>query len=504
MDFDEIKDLRDWLQVARDMDALTDVSGAHWDLEIGAISQLNYRRQQPAALLFDDVPGYPSGYRVLTGSVSDAARTAMTMRLGQGFTDQELVQALVGKPGEWEQTASKFDPIAVDDAPVFENVIEGADVDLTRFPVPLWNELDGGRFIGTGCIVFTRDPDTGDVNGGSYRVQMQDEGRSVTVDAVPGKHGAQHIDKWLKREGRVPVTISFGHDPLLMIVGGTEVPQGISELNYAGAITGRPLEVVNSEITGLPIPVSSEFVVEGWLDPSFSRVEGPFAEWTGHYSGGDSPVIGLDIARVLHRDDPIILGAPPSKPPHDYSYMRTVMKSAMIQEWLVHSGVPGVKGVWADEAGGGRMFVVVAIEQRFCGHSRQVGFLTAQSPAAAYLNRWVVVVDHDVDPTDLSDVIWAMSTRCDPAADIEIMRKSWGGKRDPLLIDGPSYNSRAFVDACRPFEHFDDFPAVAVASPRLLKETYEKWGHVLGADVPVPGGASEGPTSGAVTAMTDD
>src|SRR5690606_35617231 len=124
---------------------------------------------------------------------------------------------------------------------------------------------------------------------------------------------------------------------------------------------------------------------------------GPFAEWTGHYSRSERPVWSLTIDRVLFRDDPIILGSPPGKPPHDFSYMRTAVKSSMIKDSLESSGVPGIKTVWAHESGGGRMFIAVSIDQRYCGHSRQVGFLTANCQPAAYMNKYVVVVDDDVD-----------------------------------------------------------------------------------------------------------
>ncbi|MFC7657693.1 hypothetical protein ACFQV8_16340 [Pseudonocardia benzenivorans] len=138
------------------------------------------------------------------------------------------------------------------------------------------------------------------------------------------------------------------------------------------------------------------------------------------------PCLNLRITRLYHRDDPILLGAPPGKPPHDYSYMRTVMKSAMIHDELVSMGVAGVTKAWAHESGGGRLFVAVSISQRHPGHARQVAHLAAQCPAAAYMNRYVVVVDDDIDVADLDQVIWAMSTRSDPARDIEVMRQGWG------------------------------------------------------------------------------
>ena len=146
--------------------------------------------------------------------------------------------------------------------------------------------------------------------------------------------------------------------------------------------------------------------------------------------------------------------------------MRALLKSAMIQDELVKVGVRDVRGVWAHEVCGGRLLVVVSIKQRFCGHSRQAGFIAAQCPAAAYMNRFVIVVDDDVDPMNLEEVMWAVSTRCEPADDIEIMRKSWGSKVDPLLEDPRRpYNTRALIDACRPFEKLDTFPRVAQSTP---------------------------------------
>jgi 4-hydroxy-3-polyprenylbenzoate decarboxylase len=232
--------------------------------------------------------------------------------------------------------------------------------------------------------------------------------------------------------------------------------------------------------TGLPIPAGSEIAVEGWLYPDRNREEGPFGEWTGYYSGTRRPCMDLEITRLYHRDDPILLGAPPGKPPHDYSYMRTVMKSAMIEDELVATGVAGVKAAWAHESGGGRLFIAVSLEQRYAGHARQVGYLTAQCPAAAYMNRYVVVVDDDIDPANLDEVIWAMSTRSDPAQDIEVMRRTWGSKLDPLLPEGaPLFNSRAIIDACRPWERKDSFPAVAESDPAYLREIFQRWSNVL-------------------------
>jgi 4-hydroxy-3-polyprenylbenzoate decarboxylase len=458
------------------MGELQHVSGAHWDLEIGTISEINYRRKPPAALLFDDIVGYPRGYRVLTGAVSNTRRMAFTLGLDPDLDTAGLIQALRGKPAEWERRAPSFEPDTVTSAPILENVVKGGDVDLTCFPAPRWHEHDGGRYIGTGVAVVTSDPETGRINVGAYRMMIQEDGRSVTINAEAGKQGRAQYDRWFEKHGKAPVLASFGHDPLLLMVAGTEVPNAISEYAYAGAMIGEKLRVVQGEVTGLPMPAAAEIVVEGWIRPDRVLREGPFGEWTGYYAGSPRPVPAMDIERLYFRNNPIILGTPPGKPPNDYSYMRALLKSAMIQDDLVKIGVRDVRGVWAHESCGGRLLVVVSITQRFCGHSRQAGYLAAQCPAAAYMNRFVIVVDDDVDPMNLEEVMWAVTTRCDPSEDIEILRRTWGSRVDPLL-DNPAapYNTRAVIDACRPFEKRDTFPRVAQSSPKRVRETVGKW-----------------------------
>jgi UbiD family decarboxylase len=478
---DQIHDLRSWLDVVRELGDVRDVTAADWNLEIGAASEVNYRLSNPAALLFDEIQDYPAGMRVLTGSMSNARRLGITLRLGTDLDDHALVQALRGKPGEWVEQASKFTVSEVSSGPVTEVVESGDEVDLGAFPAPFWHEEDGGRYIGTGCAVFTTDPHTGTVNAGAYRMQVQGP-RAATINMEAGKHGALHVREWFDKEGRAPITAALGGDPLLVVAAGTEVPAGVSELEYIGAIQGRPVDVVPGQVTGLPVPARAEIVVEGWLYPDRTSREGPFGEWTGYYSGGGrEEVLELQVERVYRRPDPILLGTPPGKPPHDYSYMRSVMKSSMILDALVGTGLPQVRGVWAHEEGGGRQLLAVSIDQKYAGHARQAGLLASQIPAAAYMNKFVVVVDGDVDPRSLSEVMWAVCTRSEPSKDIETLHQTWGSKVDPLGPDkGPPYNTRAVIDACRPFELLDTFPRVAEASPELRARVIAKWPEILG------------------------
>lgn len=471
-----VYDLRGWLRQAEECGQLRRIDGAHWNLEIGAASQVNYGGASPRALLFDNIVDYPAGMRVLTGSVCNPALLGMSLGLGRGLTDIELVEALRGGPSRWTETAQRYASVTVESGPVLQNVWQGDDIDLTAFPVPFWHAKDGGRYIGTGCAVVTCDVDTGQVNVGAYRVQLQDGGKRVSINIEAGKHGAQHVRRWFEKQGRAPIAVSLGQHPAILVAAGTEVSRAVCEFDYTGAMLEEPLETIRGECTGLPIPAESEIALEGWLHPGDTREEGPFGEWTGYYSGGIRPVLTVTVERVYARDDPILLGAPPGKPPHDYSYMRSVMKSAMITDALAGSGVPGITGVWAHEAGGGRSLLVVAMDQAYPGHSRQVGYLAAQHPASAYMNRFVVTVDSDIDPRSLDQVMWALCTRCEPQDDIDIMRRTWGSRVDPLYNGhGPTFNSRAVLDGCRPFDRLDDFPEVAEADPGELRAAAARW-----------------------------
>lgn len=477
----DFRDMRQWLEQVGLLGELQPVVGAHWDKEIGAISQINYRRRPNQALLFDRIKDYPAGFRVVTSSMGSTRRLALAFRFPTELDNRALIEAFRGKPLHWETESQNYDPNQVNSGPIFEEVHEGSDVNVLKFPTPIWHEKDGGRYIGTGCAVITRDPDTGWVNLGAYRTMILDEKR-VSIVIGHGKQGRMHYEKWWAREGKCPVAISLGHDPLLFALAGLEIPLGIGEYNYAGAVIGRPVDVVAAPRTGLPIPATSEAVLEGWIYPDKTTKEGPFGEWTGYYTGGkrSNPAPVLEVSTLLHRKDPIILGAPPGKPPHDYSYMKSVMKSAMIQDALVRAGVRGVQGVWAPESGGGRSLIVVSMKQGFCGHAKQVAGITALCPEASYMNRYVVVVDEDVDYMNMEEVVWALCTRVDPSTDIDILKKTQGSKVDPMRREpGPTYNSRALIDACKPFEWIDDFPVVAESSPEYIDSIDKKWRHLF-------------------------
>jgi len=470
------RDLRAWISAVAALGELKKIDGADWDVEIGAITEMGHHLGEKShALLFDNIKGYPKGFRVLSNTLNTVNRLALTLRMEPGYSRPEFVQAIKHRISDLKYVP----PEVVKDGPVLENVFEGKDIDMWKFPTPKWHELDGGRYIGTGSIDVTRDPDEGWVNLGCYRVMIHDRD-TLGFYISPGKQGRIMREKYFAKGEPCKVAVSFGQDPLLYLAGGMEVPHGVSEYAWVGALAGHPVQVIEGEYTGLPIPASAEIVVEAEALPGQDRDEGPFGEWTGYYASSIRPEPIMKVKRLYHRNDPIILGAPPTRPPCEFNYMRCFMRSAMIWQELEAAGVPDVRGVWCHEAGGSRLFTIVSIKQRYAGHARQAGMVAAYCHAGGYLGRYVIVVDDDIDVTNTNDVLWALTTRSNPEMDIEIIRRSWSGPLDPIIPKGQKgLSSRAVIDACRPYEWLKDFPPVAEPSPAVRRAAQQKWGQIL-------------------------
>ena len=467
-------DLREFLDRIERAGELLRIPRADWNLEMGTLAESVNERSNAPAILFDEIPGYPKGLRTLSGATNSMKRLAITLGFPVPAHPLDVVRAYRDRM----KTHQPIPPRVVSKGPVLENVLSGNDVDVLKFPVPFLHELDGGRYIGTDDLVVMRDPEQNWVNCGTYRVMVHDAKR-VGVWMSPGKHGRQIREKYFKQGKPCPVLVSCGHDPMLFLAGGNELRFGLSEYDYAGGHRGMPFDVIASQLHGLPMPAHAEIVLEGEMHPGETAPEGPFGEFTGYYASSPSEQPVVRVRRVYYRNDPILSIASPMRPPSDFSFSKCVMKAGMIWDEVERAGLSGVAGVWVHEFGGARMFNVIAIKQAYPGHARQAGMMAASCQSGSYLGRFVMVVDDDVDPTDLFDVMWAMCTRCDPAQDIEFIRRAWSGPLDPILDKASSTNSRAVIDACRPYERLKDFPPVARASPELVRKVSEKFAGIL-------------------------
>lgn len=473
------RDLREWLLEAEKLNEVEFIKGASWEEEIGMASELVLRSDAAPCVVFEDIPGTLPGSRVLTNFFG-GLRKAMTL----GFpTDLTKLQLSDAARQNYLGDLPTIPPRYVDDGPILENVVTGDDVDVTRLPAPLWHEDDGGRYIGTGSYNITRDPDDGWINCGTYRVMVHDE-KQVGFYISPGKHGRVMRDKYEARGESMPVAIVIGGDPLSFLMGCSEVPYGISELDIVGGIRGEAVDVIKGELTGLPIPAYAEIVLEGFVEPGNLLKEGPFGEWTGYYASDvrDEPV--LDVKAIYYRNNPIVLGCPPQRPPDEICRYRAIMRSALLRENITHAGVPDVTAAWAHECGNARLLLGVAIKQRYPGHAAQAGHIAAMCHVGAYCGRYVVVVDDDIDVSDLEELMWAVISRSDPATSIDIIRNAWSTPLDPRLEptqreQGNYTNSRAIIDACRPWHWRNEFPKVNTPSPEQAMRAREKFGYLL-------------------------
>ena len=470
------KDLRDWIGEIEAAGELQRVSGAEREEEIGGIVDIYQRRMGNPAVLFDAIPGYPAGYRVLSNLLTSVPRINIALGKPPQASEMELIRY-------WRdhmKTSPSVDPVAVNGGPLLENVSEGERVDITAIPTPRWHERDGGYFIGTGCMVVMKDPDTDWINYGAYRVQAHGPGLA-SVMTSKGKHGNLIMNKYHERGEACPIAVVCGMHPALFMVAGLEMPYGKNEYDAAGGLLGEPVEIVHMPRTGLPVPANAEIAFEGFVHPGDLVDEGPLGEWTGYYAGGKNPEPAIRIETLMHRDDPVLMGAIPAVPPNDDTFFRGTYRCGAVWNQLEAAGVPEVQGVWAHEAGGSRMWLTVSIKQMYGGHSKQAGLIASQCHAGAYANRWVVVVDDDIDPANMNDVVWAMCTRFDPREGMETLRGCWSTHLDPMCYDGEAdrRNARVVIDACKPWSRRDSFPAVARSSRALDRRIAEKWAHVL-------------------------
>ena len=463
------KDVREWIQKVDEMGELKVVEGADWNLEIGALSVLaSKHRENTPALLFDRIKDYPAGYRILVGFFESLRRSALTTNLPIEITREGFIQAC----RERLATRPSIPPVKVSSGPILENVYDGDEVDLFKFPVPFWHKRDGGRYIGTGHVIITRDPDDGWVNVGCYRVMVHDRS-TLGMNISPGKHGRMHRTKYFERGKPCPVVACFGVDPLLHMIATRPEPYGKCEFDAVGGIKGEPVEIIEGELTGLPIPAYAEIAVEAEILPDQGREEGPFSEWTGYYASGEKMEPVIKVHRVYHRNEPIITASPEYRPTARAEHCYELLRAAYIRDQVEKAGVPEVKGVASYFR---RFLTVISIKQRYPGHARQAGLVTSQCQGAAYLGRYVIVVDEDIDVYDINDVLWAMCSRADPVDATEILRRCWSGPLDPIIPkERKGFSSRMIIDACRPFEWIKDFPPAAEIEADYQKRLMAKW-----------------------------
>lgn len=436
------QDLRDFLGGLEQQGQLlriTDLVSLEPDLAAAACALTQLGEGSPA-IQFSNIAGYESARVVMNvhGSWPNHA-LALGMDRNASPRDQfhRFVHGYQQYPGEFRR---------VNDAP-WQEVVVDKDVNLYDL-MPLFriNRGDGGHFLDKACVV-SRDPDdpgNDDVeNVGVYRLQVKGPNR-LGIQTVPQHDIAIHLAHAERRGEDLPVAIALGTEPIITLMAATPMLYDQLEYRMAGAMQGEPYQVVQTD-KRLDVPWGAEYVLEGRLLAGQREMEGPFGEFPGYYSGCHRyPVIEID--RVSHRKDPIYDAVYVGRPWTELDYLQAMTTSAPIFAQLT-ADFPEVTGVNALYTHG--LVVVVSTKTRYGGFAKAVGLRVLETPHGLGYAKVVIVVDDNVDPFDLKQVMWSMSVKVNPAGDVIVLPNLSVNLLDPAG-QPPGMVHKMIIDATTP------------------------------------------------------
>ncbi|MBL0312402.1 MAG: menaquinone biosynthesis decarboxylase [Holophagaceae bacterium] len=382
---------------------------------------------------------------------------------GLGFFDKLAKLPMLAEVGNWM-------PKTVRKGICQEIVLQGGDVQLTKLPVlTTWPE-DGGPFITLG-LSHTRNKETGHRNMGLYRLQVFD-------DRALGFHTQLHHDGARNRHGyddteKMPVAVSFGGDPNLTYCATAPLPPFLSELMFAGFLRGSGIEMVKCITNDLEVPADSEIVIEGYVNPRELRNEGPFGDHTGYYSlADDYPV--LHVEAITMRKNAVYPATIVGRPPQEDAYLGLATERIFLP--LLRMVLPEIRDMHLPAAGGFHNLVIVSLKKDYPGHAQKV-MSAIWGTGQIMFSKCVVVVDEDIDPHDLNEVLFRVTSNVDP-------------RRDLLFTDGPldvldhssdrfAFGSKVGIDATRKNKPFDGFkrewPKDLVFPSEVLEKIATRW-----------------------------
>ena len=461
-----MKSIRDFIEQAEADGMLQRIKAeVDWNLELSHIAKLNEEKKGPA-LLFENVKDYDSP--VLTSVCTTTERLSLIMGMPKDSSLVDLMRHWVEK-GE-----TKVPPKLVDTGPCKENKMMADEVDLFKFPVPKFFPMDGGRFFGTAHFVVTKDPESGWVNLGTYRLQLLDKNHLGT-QFIKGKHSDIMLKKYQAMGKPMPVAVVVGCDPLLFLMGAARLSAFESEYDLAGSIRGEPIEVVKCETNDLIVPATSEIVVEGEVDADKFMDEGPFGEYTGYYSGvGTDPRNYIKVNCVTYRNNPVFMATTVGRAVTDTHMTMALTYGSTLWQQLVAMKIPGIKAIYCPPEGSGRFLAIISMKQMYPGHADQVLTAAISTEMGAYGLKTVIVVDEDIDPWDISRVMYALSFRFQPNRS-QVIKRGRSTPLDPSLpINAREITGRLLLDATIPYD-WKEKPIPIELDPEVVKKIEARW-----------------------------
>lgn len=341
--------------------------------------------------------------------VAERVKSFLDVQTPQGFLDKVKMLPKLAELGS-------FFPKTVKSGPCKE-VIRKSDFSLSEFPILKCWPQDGGRYI-TWPMVITKNPETGKRNVGCYRMQVFDE-RTTGMHWQTQKHGAEHFRSARSRDaaGKMEVAVAIGSDPATALAGILPVPPDLDEFMFSGFLRKDAVELVHCETVDLEVPANAEIVLEGYVNLGELRTEGPFGDHTGFYSlEGEYPV--FHITCITHRKNPLYLTTIVGRPPQEDYFMGHAIERIFLP--VMKMQFPEIADVSMPPEGIFQNLMIVAIRKSYPGHARKV-MNAIWSLGQAMFTKVVIVVDHDVDVQNHSEVVWKALCAIDPQRDIEFV-----------------------------------------------------------------------------------
>jgi 4-hydroxy-3-polyprenylbenzoate decarboxylase len=451
-------------------------------LEIAEICDRVVKSGGPA-LLFTHVTrpdGGRYGIPVLINTFGSERRMELSLQVERlddlateiaSFLDPEIPDTLMGKIQMLPKVArlSALQPRSVSRAACHE-LIETKAPTLADLPIITCWPMDAGPYI-TLPVVFTRHPELGTRNVGTYRLQVFDD-RTLGMHWQLHKGGAEHFRAAVKRGERMPVAICLGTDPSIIYAATAPLPPEIDELMLAGFIRKKSVEMVRCATIEMEVPASSEIVLEGYVDPSESRTEGPFGDHTGFYSLADEyPVFHLTA--VTRRREPIYPTIIVGRPPMEDAWLGLATERIFLP--LVRKVLPEVVDMWLPPEGIFHNLAILKIDKRYPGHGRKV-IHAVWGLGQLMFTKVVVVVDSDCDIRNPAELVWRVGTHIDARRDIVVSE----GPLDVLDFAGsaPAYGGKLGIDATRKMkeEGFTGvWPPIITMDPGVVRKVDALW-----------------------------
>ena len=458
------EDMREFMAFLKDQDELIHIAeevDPEW--EVNGITRIALQDHGPA-IVFDNIKG--ADLPMATALLGNDKRFLWSLGIERWSDFNE----------EWcRRTAAPVPPKMVKNAPCQEVVISGDAIDLDRICNVVWHEHDGGPFPGTLSVSVTKDPDTGVLNAGIYRMGTL-ASNILGWGAPEYTHGRQHYMKYEARGEPMPMAVITGYDPSVLICASTRTPPGVDEFQIAGGLRGKPLDMVKCKTIDLVVPATTEMVWEGHVVPHERKIEGGFGEYTGFYGEARSNPF-FEIETITHRKDPIYLGTREQWYPSESAYI--VGRSSQAYAYkTIKDLVPGVLDLRCDVS----YEAIVKIDKLFPGHPQQVMDAIWGVTYARY--KHVIVVDKDVDIWDYDSVHWALSTRVRADRDVTISPRRAGQWLDPAVaLREKGWQTQMGIDATMPVEEYrfwDEEPPRSVDDPETVARVRAKWGERIG------------------------